>query len=90
MDELDNFDESNDPSAQAIKLSQYSSFANQINELRNEFAAVKVSENEVQSLINEIESAEKRITLGELDSQREKALAEISSFRENISRAYLD
>ena len=90
MDELDNFDESNDPSAQAIKLSQYSSFANQINELRNEFAAVKVSESEVQSLINEIESAEKRITLGELDSKREKALAEISSFRENISRAYLD
>lgn len=90
MDELDNFDESNDPSAQAIKLSQYSSFANQINELRNEFAAVKVSESEVQSLINEIESAEKKITLGELDSQREKALAEISSFRDNISRAYLD
>ena len=90
MDELDNFDESNDPSAQAIKLSQYSSFANQINELRNEFAAVKVSESEVQSLIDEIESAEKKITLGELDSQREKALAEISSFRENISRAYLD
>lgn len=85
MDELDNFDESNDPSAQAIKLSQYSSFANQINELRNEFAAVKVSESEVQSLIDEIESAEKKITLGELDSQREKALAEISSFRENMA-----
>lgn len=90
MDELDSFDESNDPSAQAIKLGQYSSFANQINELRNEFASVKVNESDVQALIDKIENAEKKISLGELDTQREEALAQIESFRENISRAYDD
>lgn len=90
VDELEDFDESNDASAQAIKLSQYSSFANQINELRNEFADVGVDESEVQSLIDKIESSEMKITLGELEGARAAALSDIGRFRENISRAYLE
>lgn len=85
---LDDFDESQDESAQAIKLDQYAHIAEQINELRNEFATVGVSEEHVIDLLDQIETSERTITLAGLAEDREKALADCSAFKENIERAY--
>ena len=72
MDALENYDESRDESAQAVKLDQYMHIAEQINELDKIFAS------------------ESKIQLASLSAQREKALADCTAFRDNVSRAYQD
>lgn len=87
---LDKFDESKDEAAQAIKLDQYSHIAEQLNELRNEFASVGVMENDVQSLLSRIERSESSINLAGLAAEKDKALTDIAAFKDNVSRAYLE
>lgn len=87
---LNDFDESQNESAQAIKLDQYAHIAEQVNELRNEFAAAKVSEADVAALLDKIEQNERSIALAALSEKKEKALADCAAFRENLSRAYLE
>lgn len=86
---LNDFDESQDESAQAIKLDQYAHLAEQINALGNEFAAQKVNEDDVIGLLDQIEQSERTITLGGLSDKREKALADCAAFKDNVHRAYL-
>ena len=90
MDALENYDESRDESAQAVKLDQYMHIAEQINELRNEFAAAGTDKADVLALLDKIFASESKIQLASLSAQREKALADCTAFRDNVSRAYQD
>ena len=88
MDALENYDEHQDESAQAVKLDQYMHIAEQINELRNEFAAAGTDEADVLALLGKISASESKIQLASLSAQREKALADCTAFCDNVSRAY--
>lgn len=90
MDALENYDESRDESAQAVKLDQYMHIAEQINELRNEFAAAGTDKADVLALLEKISASESKIQLASLSAQREKALADCLAFCDNVSRAYQD
>ena len=74
--------------ADSIRLSQASYFANQLNDLRNEFVAAGVSKEEVLSVMREIRASEESVTLHQLDQKKADALAECDDFIDNISAAY--
>ena len=88
VDALENYDEHQDESAQAVKLDQYMHIAEQVNELRNEFAAAGTDEEQVLALLTKLSASESKIRLASLYAQLEKALADCTAFRDNVSRAY--
>ena len=90
LDSLENYDERQDESAQAVKLDQYMHIAEQVNELRNEFASAGTAEEDVLALLTKISASESKIQLASLAAQREKALADCTAFRDNVNRAYQD
>lgn len=90
LDSLDELDESTEEYAQAIKLSQCAHIAEQVNELRNEFKTVGIAQASVEQLYGKIEGIERNISLAGLSTDKDKALSDCASFKDNLARAYFE
>lgn len=88
VEQLKSINENVVNTAQAIKLSHYKGYANQINGLRKSFPELGIDSNVVMQLLDMIESGEESITLGALEEERQKALDEIARVKEKILWAY--
>lgn len=88
IDSIDTDEDYDGNDADSIRLSQARYFANQLNALRNEFAAANVPVSDVLAVMKEIRNSEQSVTLHQLDEQKSEALAECDAFIENIENAY--
>ncbi len=88
LDYVASLNEDEERAAQAIKISQCSRLAEQLNALRNEFRSVGIDQSTIQNLYNKIESIENSVELASLSDKKAKALKDCAAFKDNLAIAY--